>query len=78
MPCCARGVRGGSWNAYGYTLRSSTRTQFSPALANDNIGFRVASPLPAAAAVPTVSEWGLIVMGVMVMVAGVFVFRRFV
>jgi formylglycine-generating enzyme required for sulfatase activity len=39
-----RGLRGGSWNYFSFTLQSSLRNLNNPTLENDDIGFRVAGP----------------------------------
>jgi formylglycine-generating enzyme required for sulfatase activity len=69
----ARGFRGGSFFApYDY-LHAGQRWGVVPTFEERDVGFRVASEVPEP--IPTVSEWGLIIMAVLVLAAGVVVLR---
>ena len=70
-----RGLRGGSYYSYyDSRLASSYRIANYPYYEIYDIGFRVASEVPER--IPTVSEWGLGIMAVLVLAAGVVVLRR--
>ncbi len=65
-------LRGGSWNFDEASLRSSGRYSFGPASGAIDIGFRVASPF-LQAPVPTISQWGLVAMVLLILGAGTIV-----
>jgi formylglycine-generating enzyme required for sulfatase activity len=70
-----RVVRGGCFFVFELDLLSSTRY---PVLLEDesgNVGFRIARPMPSAV-VPTVSDWGVIAMTLLMLVAGTIVVRH--
>lgn len=69
-----RVLLGGSWNSNENILRSSNLSAFSPTFGNFNFGFRVASPVSQA--IPTLSEWGLAAMMLLMLTAGTVVFMR--
>ena len=56
-----RVLRGGGWDDFSFTLQSSFRTDFDPAIESYNFGFRVAS----VSVVPEPSSVGLLVIGAM-------------
>lgn len=68
-----RGRRGGSWDSFEDVLRSSFQSNGSPTLDNVVSGFRVAGPIDD---VPTVSEWGLVTMALVVMCGGTIILSR--
>jgi hypothetical protein len=57
MSGSSRGLRGGSWNNNDNNLASSNRNNNDPSNENNNIGFRVARPLRACKAYPSVRSW---------------------
>ena len=57
MSGSSRGLRGGSWNNNDNNLASSNRNNNDPSNENNNIGFRVARPLRASDAFPSVRSW---------------------
>ena len=57
MSGSSRGLRGGSWNNNDNNLASSNRNNNDPSNENNNIGFRVARPLRACKAFPSVRSW---------------------
>ena len=65
----SRGNRGGSFSSYIIGLYAAGRFNFEPTFEYYGLGFRVAhvsEPEP----IPAVSEWGLIVMGLLMLTAG--------
>ena len=65
-------VRGGSWSL-NHNIMASTFQGFSdPTSESTTSGFRVASPV-SQAEVPTVSEWGLAAMALLILTAGTIV-----
>lgn len=71
-----RSFRGGSfWGASGDTMHAASRNDYNPTNHNGSVGFRIATvvgPLP----VPTVSEWGFVVMTLSTLLAGTLVLAR--
>ena len=56
----SRGLRGGDWYDFAFSLSSSNRTTDDPVDGNDGIGFRLASPVP----VPEPSTWVMGLAGI--------------
>ncbi len=69
-----RVLRGGSWDNPAVNLRCANRADTAPEMWRKDQGFRLV--LPASAKVPTVSEWGLIVMSLLMLTGGTLVFGR--
>jgi len=67
-----RALRGGVWNSSEANLQSSFRHFASPT--GSSWGFRVASPVPPP--IPTVSQWGLVAMTLLLVAAGGVVIAR--
>ena len=68
-----RGVRGGGWDSFDYTLPATYRYEPGPPGPFTTFSFRLASVYDPS--VPTVSQWGLIAMTLLVLTAGTVVFR---
>ncbi len=68
-----RVIRGGSFYYSHVLLLAAGRSSLTPTNENNNLGFRVAEVRPL---IPAVSEWGLVVMTVLVLVAGSIILRR--
>jgi len=69
-----RGVRGASYGYDNESLRAASRSFINPSFADQHIGFRVAEvseQLP----VPAVSEWGVVLMVLLVLAVGTWVLR---
>jgi len=70
-----RASRGGTWNFDETWLQSQTWTPTSPGSETLMWGFRVASPAPPST-IPTVSEWGLAAMLLLLLTAETVVLMR--
>ena len=64
-----RVFRGGEYQSFEGGLRSSVRGGHKPTIEDSRVGFRVASPV-AQGNVPTVSQWGLAAMVLLILTAG--------
>ena len=65
--------RGGGWFNGEFSLRSSSQSGIDPSFEGSGVGFRVASP---AQPIPTVSEWGLVAMMLLMLTAGTIVLGK--
>ena len=68
-----RGVRGGGWDSFDYTLPATYRYEPGPPGPFTSFSFRLASVYDPS--VPTVSHWGLILMTLLVLTVGTVVLR---
>jgi len=72
-----RGLRGGSFSSYDYYLHAMDRNgDGDPTDEGYYIGFRVAKVPGPDPAIPTVSQWGLVAMALLVLTAGTLVWAR--
>jgi formylglycine-generating enzyme required for sulfatase activity len=56
----SRGLRGGSWGGSAFSVSSSGRSAIGPSIENNDVGFRLASPV----AVPEPSTWVMGLAGI--------------
>lgn len=70
-----RVLRGGSWFSIVYSLRCAYRAPRTPAELGSVFGFRLVVPT-GDIGIPTVSEWGTVVMTLLVLTAGTLVYAR--
>jgi formylglycine-generating enzyme required for sulfatase activity len=69
-----RRQRGGTFQTLGTTMQSTIQFSDPPTVESLQLGFRVASPVPGP--VPTVSEWGIVSLAILVLSAGTIVFAN--
>ena len=72
----SRELRGGSYQVAVVTIQSSwnLNNSFLPNIHSADFGFRVASPVPEA--IPTVSQWGMIALVLLLLTAGTIVYTK--
>ncbi len=75
-PGWLRGLRGGSHVDDDDALRAAHRDSLHPTLSATNIGFRVADVSEQGRDIPTVPEWGLATMALLVLTAGTLMWAR--
>ncbi len=68
-------ILGGSYKGFEADLFSVTTLAHAPSLIMPDNGFRIASPLPPEG-IPTVSQWGLAVMLLLLLTAGTIIMKR--
>jgi formylglycine-generating enzyme required for sulfatase activity len=72
-----RSIRGGGWRIDPSILAASFRGHNSPTGEFDSLGFRVASIAePEPAPIPTLSQWGVIAFGMLLLTATAWALRR--